>query len=434
MARASGHGIGKSAMIAMITKWALDTHEDTKIVITANTEKQLNTKTSPELEKWNRLSITAHWFTASVTSLKSTDPAHEATWRADLIPWSEHNTEAFAGLHNEGKRIVLLFDEGSAIADKVWEVAEGALTDANTEILWLVFGNGTRPTGRFRECFRRYKHRWDHDQIDSRTVEGINLEQVDKWVADYGEDSDFVKIRVRGMFPSASPKQFISEKDVDAAFGRVIRPESYAFAPKILTVDPAWTGVDEFVVALRQGLMYRILRTIPKNDDDVAMANMIAQIEDEEEADAVFIDGGYGTGIISVGRTLGRDWLIVWFAGESTDAGCLNKRAQMAKLTKQWIKEGGCIPKDPILHQQLISIETVPRLDDKIQLMSKEDMRKIGLDSPGRADALFLTFAFPVQKKDRGLVGAGSGRRRHQSISEYNPLEPIDDPFAAALS
>jgi hypothetical protein len=181
------------------------------------------------------------------TSLKSTDPAHEATWRADLIPWSEHNTEAFAGLHNEGKRIVLLFDEGSAIADKVWEVAEGALTDANTQILWLVFGNGTRPTGRFRECFRKFKHRWDHDQIDSRTVEGINLEQVDKWVADYGEDSDFVKVRVRGMFPSprrsSSSARRTSTPPSGASSGRVVRVRA-----EDPDVDPAWTGVDEFVV------------------------------------------------------------------------------------------------------------------------------------------------------------------------------------------
>jgi hypothetical protein len=68
----------------------------------------------------------------------------------------EHNTEAFAGLHNKGKRIILIFDEASAIADKVWEVAEGAMTDEDTEIIWLAFGNPTQNTGRFRECFGKY--------------------------------------------------------------------------------------------------------------------------------------------------------------------------------------------------------------------------------------------------------------------------------------
>ena len=129
------------------------------------------------------------------------DKDHAKTWRADFVPWSEHNTEAFAGLHNKGKRIVLIFDEASAIADKVWEVAEGALTDEGTEIIWIAFGNPTRNVGRFRECFRRFKHPVEGRQIDSRTVEGTNKEQIAKWAADYGEDSDFFKVRVRGMFP-----------------------------------------------------------------------------------------------------------------------------------------------------------------------------------------------------------------------------------------
>jgi hypothetical protein len=74
-------------------------------------------------------------FVGTATTIHSADPDHKETWRADALTWSENNTEAFAGRHNVGKRIVLVFDEASAIADKVCEVAEGALTDANTEIV-----------------------------------------------------------------------------------------------------------------------------------------------------------------------------------------------------------------------------------------------------------------------------------------------------------
>ena len=70
-----------------------------------------------------------------------------------MVPWSERNTEAFAGLHNKGKRILLIFDEASAIPDVIWEVSEGALTDEGTQIIWCVFGNPTRNTGRFKGCF-----------------------------------------------------------------------------------------------------------------------------------------------------------------------------------------------------------------------------------------------------------------------------------------
>jgi len=413
MARASGHGIGKSALIGIITDWALSTCEDCKVVITANTDTQLRTKTSPEVGKWMRLGLTAHWFDVQSTSVSTRDSAHTKTWRADFVPWSEHNTEAFAGLHNKGKRIVLIFDEASAIADRVWEVAEGALTDEDTEIIWIAFGNPTRATGRFRECFRKYRHRWKTAQIDSRTVEGTNKDQIAKWAADYGEDSDFFKVRVRGQFPAMSAKQYISETDVDAAKARHLRREQYEFAPVILTCDPAWSGDDELVISKRQGLKFEVLRTLPKNDNDVWVANLLANLEDEHKADAVFIDGGFGTGIVSAGTTMGRSWTIVWFSEKSGDEGCLNKRAEMWKLARDWLKEGGAIPPDDdVLHQDLIGPETVARLDGKLQLESKEDMKRRGLPSPNRADALVLSFAHPVSAKlSRGHQSDGERRR-----------------------
>lgn len=413
---ASGHGIGKSASIGMIVNWALSTCDDAKVVITANTDSQLRTKTSPEVGKWQRLSITSHWFDVQSTSVAAKDKEHAKNWRADFVPWSEHNTEAFAGLHNKGKRIVLIFDEASAIADKVWEVAEGALTDEGTEIIWIAFGNPTRNVGRFRECFRRFRHRWKHRQIDSRTVEGTNKEQIAKWAQDYGEDSDFFKVRVRGMFPSMSARQFISEADVVGAYGRGLRPEQFAFAPKILTVDPAWEGDDEFVIGLRQGLQFKILHTMSKNDNDLVAAQIVARYEDEHKADAVFIDAGFGTGIVSAGQGMGRDWLLVWFAGQSGDPGCINKRAEMWKAARDWLKAGGALPDDPTLRDELQAPEIVPRADGKIQIESKKDMKARGVPSPNRADALVLSFAFPVVKRD-----PMDGLRDRSKQREYNP-------------
>lgn len=414
---ASGHGIGKSALISQIICWALSTMEDTKVLVTANTEAQLRTKTSPEVGKWMRMAINSHWFKINSTSIHSVDAKHDRTWRADMIPWSESNPESFAGTHNKRKRIVIVFDEASAIHDKIWEVVAGALTDEETEIIWLAFGNPTRNTGRFRECFRKFKHRWKTYQIDSRTVEGTNKEQLNKWVEDYGEDSDFVKVRVRGVFPSASFKQFISTDDVDQAFGRHLTENQYSFAPKIITLDPAWSGNDETVIGLRQGLAFKILAAIPRNDNDVFIANTLARFEDQEKADAVFIDAGYGTGIVSVGKTLGRNWRLVWFAEKPIDPGYLNKRAEMWGLTKQWLKEGGAIPKDQTLYDDLIGPETVPRLDGKIQLEAKEDMKKRGLPSPNRGDALALSFAYPVAVKSRF-----SNFQEGKALSDYDPF------------
>lgn len=420
IAVASGHGIGKSAEMGMISNWALSCWDDAKIVTTANTDGQLRTKTAPEIGKWHRTSITGHWFDVQATSVKSRDKTHADQWRQDFIPWSQHNTEAFAGLHNKGRIILLLFDEASKIHDKVWEVAEGALTDENTVIIWIVFGNPTRNSGRFRECFRRFRHRWVTRQIDSRTVPGTNKQKIAQWVEDHGEDSDFVKIRVRGQFPSQSALQFISGDDVDAARSRHLRPEQYQFAPVILGVDPAWSGDDALEIMLRQGLYSRSLATLPRNDNDIEVANLIARLETEHRADAVFVDAGYGTGIVSAGRTMGRNWQLIWFSGKPSDPGYVNKRAEIWGQMKSWLKEGGALdPNDDELQQDLIGPETVPRLDGKILLESKQDMKERGLPSPNRGDALALTFAQPVVKQSHV---PGTPAHTATMDEDYNPF------------
>ena len=421
IAVASGHGIGKSAQMGMLANWAMSCFDDCNIVVTANTENQLRTKTSPEIAKWFNSSLTSHWFKTSTMAIKLADKNRSESWRTDFIAWSEHNTEAFAGLHNKGKIIVLLFDEASKIADRVWEVAEGAMTDEDTVIIWIVFGNPTRNMGRFRECFRKFRNIWQTRQIDSRTVPGTNKTFLQKLVDTHGEDSDLAKVRVRGMFPSASARQFISTKDVDAARGRHLRKEQYSFAPKIIGVDPAWTGSDEFVIYFRQGLYSEKLASFEKNDNDIQMAQHVRRFEDELGADAVFIDGGHGTGIYSAGKTWGRAWQLVWFAGKSADEGCLNKRVEMWKSMRDWLKEGGVInPDDDVLYYDLIGPELVARLDGKLQLESKDDMKARDIPSPNRADALALTFAHPVASK---AFNMHSGQHtQHNSGDNFDPF------------
>lgn len=404
IARASGHGIGKSTMVAWLILWALSTFDDTKGVVTANTDTQLKTKTWPELGKWHNLFIAKHLFTYTATAIYSVDPKHERTWRIDAIPWSKSNPEAFAGLHNKGRRVMLLFDEASAIPDAIWEVAEGALTDSETELLWFAFGNPTRNSGRFFECFHRMRHRWNTAQIDSRLVKITNKEKIAKWIEDYGEDSDFSRVRIRGVFPKVGDRQFISQDVIFAAKGREMPEASYMSHPKILTLDSAWEGGDEIVCGLRQGLAYKQLWVQSKNDNDADLARRLSYAEDENQASAVFIDQGYGTGVYSFGKELGRKWMLIPFGGEALNKSqYLNKRAEMWGLCRDWLRNGGAIPNDERLCEELASPEQVFREDGKIQLEAKKDIKERLGFSPGRADALVLSFAMPVQGKDYGI-------------------------------
>lgn len=433
IARRSGHGIGKSALIAWIILWAMSTFPDTRGVVTANTFVQLSTKTWPELQKWYSLCIVRHWFTITATSLFARQKGHEKTWRFDAIPWSENNTEAFAGLHNQGKRIVLIFDEASAIADAIWEVAEGAMTDQETEIIWLAFGNPTRNTGRFHDCFNSQRHRWDQDSIDSRTVSITDKKQISQWEVDHGTDSDFFRVRVRGVEPNASADQFIGADIVEAARGRELKKDAFHFAAIIIGVDPKYSGTDEFVIWKRQGLASWKLGVYTEGtDDDAKMAGIIARLEDEHKADAVVIDFGYGTGIHSAGRQMNRTWHLAKFGGASPDPMYLNLRAFMWGTMRQWLKDGGCIPDDEVLCAELKAPEgyvvATGANAGKIYLESKDDMKARGVTSPNRADALATTFAVPVQPKRSGLPQGRGANRNHQS--EYDPHERAEQEAA----
>lgn len=428
---ASGHGIGKSALVAWITLWAMSTKVDCKVVVTANTEAQLRTKTWPELAKWHRMMLHSDWFVFTATSLYSADAANEKTWRADAIPWSDTNTEAFAGLHNKGKRILLIFDEASAISDKVWEVAEGALTDDNTEIVWCAFGNPTRNGGRFRECFGRFGHRWQHHQIDSRTVPGTNKVQIDKWIADYGEDSDFVRVRIKGQFPRAGSTQFIPSDVIASAM--VIAPTVLPSDPLVLGVDVARFGDDETVLFFRRG---RDARTIPpiilRGKDTMAVAAIVCEKVTEYGVEMVFIDEtGVGGGVVDRCRQLGIDENLIGVNnGSSSDTPVdgeliANKGAECWARGRQWLKSGGAIANDNDLRAQLEGREYGFNAHNQIVLEKKSDMKKRGLSSPDRADALFLTFAYPVAPRPMELDEI---RREHVRIGQ-NRQQQEYDPF-----
>lgn len=420
IAVASGHGIGKSCLIALIVNWAMSTCPETRVVVTANTDTQLRTKTWPEVSKWTSMLANAEWWKTPATAMYETD--HEKSWRADAIPWSENNTEAFAGLHNEGKRIVVIFDEASPIADKVWEVAEGALTDLDTEIIWLAFGNPTRNTGRFRECFGKYRNLWKTRQIDSRTVEGTNKAYLDELVTTYGEDSDIVKVRVRGEFPSQSVAQFIATDLVEAA--RTRKPDLFDDgAPLILGVDIARFGDDNSVIRGRKGRNGRPFKPIKWNGlDTVKSSEKVADAIQKYNPDAVFVDGGgIGGAVVDILKSWDYKVQEINFGEKATnEKDYANKRAEMWGNVRDWLPTG-VLDDDEALRDDLIGPEYTLDKNGRILLEKKEDMKSRGLASPDDADALCLTFARPVQRKGT-MTSRNAANRPRVANTSYRVL------------
>lgn len=395
IAVASGHGIGKTALIAWIILWFMSTRAHPQVVVTSNTGKQLSDKTWRELAKWHKASINSRWFEWTATRFYY--KPHPETWFASAIPWSKERSEAFAGTHEEN--VLVLFDEASLIDDVIWEVTEGAMTQKGA--FWVVFGNPTRNTGRFRECFKKFRHRWSYKQIDSRTAKMADNKKICHWIDDYGEDSDFVRVRVKGEFPRAASNQLISSDLVESAAGRTVSAGEYGHAPRILGVDVARFGDDQSVIIRRQGLAASGLKKF-RELDTMKFAGLVAREIRDWDPDAVFIDGvGVGAGVVDRLRQLGYSVVEVNVGTAAVDdKQYSNLRAEIWCKMRDWLKAGAVIPDDSELKDDLIGPEYGYDSRDRIQLEKKDDMKERGLASPDSADALALTFTMPVAKRE----------------------------------
>jgi hypothetical protein len=407
IAIASGHGIGKTALLAWIIHWFVSTREFPQVVVTANTQVQLLSKTWRELAKWHRLAINAHWFEWTATKYAHT--AYPDTWFASAIPWSERNPEAFAGTHE--KHVLVIYDEASAIADVIWETTEGAMTTAGA--IWLAFGNYTKNTGRFHESIGgRFRHRWIRRQIDSRSAKKANQKQIQQWVDDYGEDSDFVRIRVRGLAPRSGSNQFIGQDLID----NCLRYEARGFEslPKVLSLDVARFGDDQSVAGTRQGRKLRVVKKW-RGLDTVQLTERFIEVIDEEDPDAIIVDGdGIGGAICDNLRARGYDKnaegkvILTEFHGAGVPHDITlyyNRRAEVWGLMKGGMKEGLELPKEDVeLQTDLVAPEyTFEKKGEYevILLESKADMKARGLASPDTADTFAMTWAVRLQTRPR---------------------------------
>ena len=391
IAIASGHGAAKTFLVADIIYWFMSCRRNPQVVCTANTESQLITKTWRELAKWHKMAANQHWFDWTATSFYL--KAHPETWKANAIPWSENNTEAFAGTHEEN--VLVVYDEASKISDKIWEVTDGIFTTRKN--IWLVCGNGTRNVGRFYDCFHKNKKYWKTWSIDSRTCKAANKEYLDRLIEQYGgEDQDQSRVRVRGLFPRTATRQLISTDAVEKCQNH--ETEGWEYQPKVLGCDIARFGENSSVLIYRQGRKVWEPIVLPKQDL-MQTAHVIAESIKKERPSQVFVDGsGIGAGVVDRLRQLSFPVLDVNGGNTSINPRYLNKRAEMWWEMKEFI-EGLCeLPKDARLKEELTCVEYDFTDKGRIRLDRKTDIMETYGFSPDRADALALTFSYPISE------------------------------------
>ena len=419
-ATCSGHGIGKSQISAILILFILSTRPHSKGIVTANTSAQLRTKTWAEVGKWLKYCITGHWFefNNSNGNMNIFHKQHKDTWRADGQTCREENSEAFAGLHAATSSPFYLVDEASAVPMKIFEVMEGGLTDG--EPMMFLFGNGTRNSGGFFNAFNKLRHRYNCRKVDSRSVKITNKSLINQWIQDYGEDSDFFRVRVMGEFPRASSMQFISNYLINIL---ELQEYEYRHSAIVIGVDVARFGDDQSVIVVRKGQQMLSIKKF-RGIDTMALSSQVALVANEIHPDMIFVDeGGIGGGVVDRLRQLGFKRLIgVQFGSSATDnVSYFNKRSEMWGLMREWMRSGGRVLEDDELKTDLTSIEYGFSAKDQIQLEKKKDMKRRGLASPDCADALAITFAEPVMPHTEQQV-------RDRYVEQYQ--EESYDPIA----
>jgi hypothetical protein len=403
----SGRGIGKSALVSWITIWMLTTRIGSTTIISANSESQLRSVTWAEITKWLATAINSHWFEVSATRLMP------AKWLTELVErdlkkgtrywgvegrlWSAENPDAYAGVHNfDG--VLVVFDEASGIDDSIWAVTSGFFTENTPNRFWMAFSNPRRNTGYFYEAFNSKREFWTTKVVDARTVEGTDKQVYQQIIDEYGADSSQAHVEVYGQFPSEGDDQFISASLVDEAMKRPKYQDQSA--PIVIGVDPARFGADATVIAIRQGRDIIAIQRHRGDDTMTVVGHVIEAIEEYKPTLVVIDEGGLGAGIVD--RLKEQRYKIkgVNFGNKSANPIMYgNKRAEMWGKMKDWLKTAS-IPLDRFLKTDLISPMMKPDSKGTIFLESKKDMKARGLASPDAADAICVTFAFPVAHRE----------------------------------
>jgi hypothetical protein len=406
MATASGRGIGKSALVSWLVLWMLTTRIGASVIVSANSEAQLRSITWAEITKWLAMLMNSHWWEISATRITPAKWLAEIVerdlrkgtryWGAEGRLWSEENPDAYAGLHNSDG-VMLIFDEASGIPDKIWDVAQGFFTENTPHRFWCAFSNPRRNQGYFYECFNAKRAFWNIRQIDARTVEDTDKAVYQQIIDEYGEDSPQARIEVYGEFPSTGDEQFIPPRIVDEAFKRPKYKDPQA--PIVIGVDPARSGSDSTVIVARQGRDLLEIRRYKGDDTMTVVGHVIEAIEDFKPALVVLDEGGLGYGILdrlTEQRYKVRGVNFGWKAKNPIMWG--NKRAEIWGAMREWLKTAA-VQEDRQLKNDLTGPKTKPDSTGTIYLESKKDMKSRGLASPDAADALAVTFAFPVASR-----------------------------------
>lgn len=401
---ASGHWIWKSTIIAMIILWYLFVHPMSKIWCTAPTKYQMYDVLWSEIQTWiNKMpEFVKNKYEYTNDYIRIVESPNN--WFARARTARKENPEALAGLHSD--YMLILADEASGVDDAIFKSAKSALTNENT--LFLMISNPTRLEWYFYDSHHKLKHIFQTMKFSSKESPVVSDNFVNEILSESSEDSDEYRYRVLWEFPMA---ENIDDKGFLPLYNfEVVEAKNNEFVWDIIMgIDPAGKWSDKTSIVIRDNFKAWVVAEENISTTE-SIAELVATILTNYDCKYIYYDNfGEWANLGGVLATMWirAIWVNVW--DPSDDEKYLNKRAMIYWRTREWLKKWWEVSR--WILNELNVIKYKNNIRNKIQIMSKDDMRKRWIKSPNNADAFALTMMVDV--KNDWLIN---------KINKNNPL------------
>ncbi len=432
----SGQGVGKTGLEAAVFLWFLVCFPYPRIVATAPTKQQLHDVLWSEISKWMGrsplLSQLLKWTKTYVYMI-----GEEKRWFG--VARTATKPENMQGFHEDN--MLFIVDEASGVADPIMEAVLGTLSGDNNKL--LLCGNPTKTSGTFYDSHNADRAMYKCHTVSSENSTRTNKENIQSLIRKYGYESNVVRVRIRGLFPKQEDDVFISLEAIEARSSKLYElPDECGMPYIILGVDVARFGNDETVIFRNERGNLR-LRKARRGQDLMRTAgevvieykNILKEFPDYRGKVYINIDDtGLGGGVtdrlkeVKKEQGLHRMMVIPINMAEKieTDTKAGKEAADFYDnlTTHMWASFRDLLDSGDIsLHDddetfgQLSVRKYTVASNGKLRLESKEDMKKRGLDSPDRGDAVTLsTYLGKIRKH----TGSAPGREMEQSLTKQN--------------
>lgn len=404
----SGHGVGKTALCSWLALHFVLFRNDVKVIVSSPSMKQMSDGLIPEIQKW--ISKLPEWMAMSLEST-SERVVRKPNTKNNFISFRtarKENPEALAGVH--ASHVLIIVDEASGVDEVVYETGQGALSTKGA--IAVLIGNPTRPSGFFYKTQTSLADLWWTRKVSCMDSSRVSTEYVESQRRTYGSDSREFAVRVLGEFPESGADAVIPRQFIESAVDRDVHKLE---KPLIWGIDPGRGGDPSGFIArtdnaileaeeLRYDNLMRLVGWVKTKWD---------ALPSSKRPDGIFVDAiGLGAGVYDRLKELDLPVIKVNVSEAAAMSDrYMRLRAELWYRAREWFESyDKHIPSNlenlEKFIEELASVEQRIMSSGKVDIESKEQMKRRGVASPNLADAFVLTFA------KQGAISAGMFREK----------------------